>query len=478
MKIKILFVASEVTPIAKVGGLGDVVGALPKALNKLDVDVRVVTGYYGTHNEKAYPTKITGEISVPWNNERLFVKIRQTVIPKSRVPVYLIDQPRVVGTGGIYDSPTAIAESEAEVERFLFISKTAVLLPEVIKFEPDIWHLHDWHAAPVILFLESPHAPTLLTIHNLANQGWASSVAMSRAGLSISGAKGFNLFRTGLEKADYLSTVSPTYALEIQSAPNGEGLEEVLRKRKEKLVGIINGIDTQVFNPATDRDILARYTAAKLERKVLNTRALEKQGNLEGAGEPMLGIVTRLTTQKGVEIMVEALEPFLKARRLRFVFLGQGEKKLEELCLSLAKRYPKFCFGKISFDAVLAQKIYAGSDFFLMPSRFEPCGLGQLIAMRYATIPIVRATGGLKDTVVDIARPGGTGVVFNDFSVTALRDAIDRALALYGNRAKLKTVSRIAMRYDSSWEASAKEYLRLYKSLIFPRSINLTKKLI
>ncbi|OGL87298.1 hypothetical protein A3I40_03750 [Candidatus Uhrbacteria bacterium RIFCSPLOWO2_02_FULL_48_12] len=466
MKIKILFVASEVTPLAKVGGLGDVVGALPKALSKLGVDVRIITGYYGTHDEKTYPTSVIGKIFVPWNSEPLPAKIRKTVIPKSRVPVYLIDQPQVVSTGGIYDSPTAIAGSEAEVERFLFISKAAVLLPEIIKFKPDVWHLHDWHAAPVTLFLKPPHAPTLLTIHNLANQGWASSATIARAGLSVSGAKNFNLFRAGLEKADYLSTVSPTYAKEIQSAPGGEGLEDILRRRRQELTGIVNGIDTQVFNPATDRCIARRYDARHLERKFLNTTALRRLGGLDDIPGPVFGIVSRFTNQKGVDILSQAIEPFIKSKRLQFVFLGQGEKSLEDLCLGLAKLYPKFCFGKIGFDAVLAQKIYAGSDFFLMPSRFEPCGLGQLIAMRYGTIPIVRATGGLKDTVVDIAQLGGTGLVFNDFSAAALSNAIDRALALYGNRAKLKTVRRRAMRHDFSWEASAKEYLKLYKHLM------------
>ena len=466
MKIKVLFVASEVTALAKVGGLGDVVGALPKALSKFGVDVRVITGYYGTHDEKIYPTKITGKMFVPWNNEQLSVNIRKTIIPKSRVPVYLIDQPRVVGTGGVYDSPTAIAGSEAEVERFLFISKAAVLLPEIIKFKPDIWHLHDWHAAPVTLFLDSTHAPVLLTIHNLANQGWASLATMIRAGLSVSGAKNFNLFRAGLEKADYLSTVSPTYALEIQSAPCGEGLEDILRRRQRELTGIVNGIDTQVFNPATDRCIVRRYDAHHLERKFLNTTALRRFGGLENILVPVFGIVSRFTNQKGVDILVEAIEPFIKDKRLQFVFLGQGEKNLEELCLDLAKRYPQFCYGKIGFDAVLAQKIYAGSDFFLMPSRFEPCGLGQLIAMRYGTIPIVRATGGLKDTVTDISEPGGSGLVFDDFNSRALQKIIDHALALYSNRAKIKTVRRRAMRHDFSWEASAKEYLKLYKHLM------------
>lgn len=475
-KLQVLFVASEVAPLAKVGGLGDVVGALPKALNKLGVDVRVITGYYGTHDERTYPTKVIGKMFVPWNDEQLPVKIRKTVIPKSRVPVYLFDHPQVVGNGGIYDSPTAMVGNEAEIERFLFICKAAANLPVLIKFKPDVWHLHDWHAAAVTLFMKAPHAPILLTIHNLANQGWASSSVMARAGASVVDHRRFNLLAAGLERANFLSTVSPTYALEIQSPPNSEGLEEILRRRRDKLKGIVNGIDTKIFNPATDRCIAVQYNSSRLEKKLLNTADLRSLGGLADLPIPLFGIVSRFTNQKGINILVEAIESLIRDKHLQFVFLGQGEKNLEKLCLDLAKRYPKLCFGKIGFDAVLAQKIYAGSDFFLMPSRFEPCGLGQLIAMRYASIPIVRATGGLKDTVEDIARPGGAGLVFNDFSATALSDAFDRALALYGNRAKLSIVRRRAMHFDSSWEKSAKEYLKLYKSLTFSHRHDGAKK--
>ena len=464
--VRVLLVASEVSPIAKVGGLGDVIGALPKALKKLGVDVRVITGYYGTHNEKLYPTKIVDKISVPWDKGRLPAKIRVTNIPCSKVKVYLVDQPQLVGNGGVYDSRTAMVGSEAELERFLFISKIAVNLPVVIKFKPDIWHLHDWHAAPVTLFLRPPHAPVLLTIHNLENQGWASAAVMAHAGLNHISKGNVNLFQSGLERANFISAVSPTYAKEIQSAPMGAGLEKILRRRRKNLVGILNGIDTAVFDPASDPNIETNFDVRRLDSKSFNSAALRLYGKLARADVPMFGIVSRFTSQKGVDILVEAIRPLIESKLLQFVFLGQGDSRLENLYLALADRYPDFCFGKIGFDAALAQKIYAGSDCFLMPSRFEPCGLGQMKAMRYGVIPIVRATGGLKDTVSDISKKGGNGLVFDDLTVTTLDMSIRRALALYGNRAKLKATRILDMRHDFSWEASARDYLRLYKRLI------------
>lgn len=464
--MRVLLVASEVNPIAKVGGLGDVIGALPRALVSLGVEAGVVTGYYGTHEEAKYPSKVVGQLTVPWGGSELGVGVRQATLPGSLVPVYLIEQPEIIGSGGVYDSRTAMTSAQSELERFLLISKAAVRLPELIGWQPDVWHLHDWHAAAVTVFLQAPHAPTLMTIHNLANQGWALPETVNRAGLPVTVKGELNLFRLGLTRATWLSTVSPTYAQEIQSEPEGEGLQDVLKARSHELTGIVNGLDTDFFNPEADKFLVQTYDAASVASgKLANRTSLEQELKLSPEAVPLFGLVSRLTNQKGIELISEALEPYLKARQLKFVCLGVGQPELEQALQNLVQRYPGLVAGAIKFDERLAHRIYAGSDFFLMPSRFEPCGLGQLVAMRYGTVPIVRATGGLKDTVVDLTQAGGTGVVFEPYTVEALSAAVARALELYHQRATLEAVQQRGLTRDSSWVASAREYLKLYQSL-------------
>ncbi len=466
--MRILMVASEVTPLAKVGGLGDVIGALPKALVAFGVDVRVVTGYYGTHDESKFPTRVVGKISVPWGKGTHTATVRSTALPGSSVPVYLIGEPELVSSGGVYDSSTAMASGQPELVRFLFISKAATLLPTLLSWQPDVWHLHDWHAAAVTLFLPREHAPTLLTIHNLANQGWATPETLSTAGLPAVDTPHLNLFRAGLERATFISTVSPTYAVEIQTAPEGEGLEDLLSSRQHELIGITNGIDTEVWNPNTDPQLTVNYNSNNLTGKAEDRRALRSELGLAEEDVPLFGLVSRLTDQKGIELIPRALKRHLTAGELQFVFLGVGDQVLEQSLLSLTRRHPRLVAGKVGFDAVLAQRIYAASDFFLMPSRFEPCGLGQLIAMRYGAVPVVRATGGLKDTVVDAAQPHGTGVVFTEYSAAAFGVAVERALALWHNHATMEAVVYRGMERDSSWAAAAQTYRDLYLRLCQP----------
>lgn len=474
--MRVFFVASEVTPIAKVGGLGDVIGALPKALTDLGVDTLIITGYYGSHREKEYPTEVIAQLSLPWGGQLVNYFIRRGYLPGSKINVYFIDQPDIIGSGDVYHSRTAIASSEAEAERFLFLSKTASTLPEVIGLKPDVWHLHDWHAAAVTVFLPPGSAPTLLTIHNLSNQGWVSKATALKAGLegfshnSLAG--DINLFRLGLERATWLSTVSPTYAREIQAQPLGEGLEGIISAKRERLVGIVNGLDIDFFDPEKDKFLLNKLAGDLDDFKIKNRQLLAKTLGLKPLNCPLLGIVSRLTNQKGIDLIVDALKTYLTAGRVQWVCLGRGDPILEKAVSHLAERYPKLAAVKIDFDEPLAHLIYAASDFFLMPSRFEPCGLGQLIAMRYATIPIVRATGGLKDTVIDISRPAGNGVVFNDYTPQALEEAIGRALELYSNRDKMKSVRHQARQRDSSWMVAARQYLKLYERLCLNSGLN------
>ena len=463
--MRILFVASEITPIAKIGGLGDVVGALPKALAENGIEVIIVTGYYGTHQEKKYPTKEITKSSLWWGGNNILYSVRQGELPESKVKIYYIVEPGIVGSGEVYGNPTAFATRQVETERFLFISKAAALLPKLIGFNPDLWHLHDWHAAAVTSFLPPNHAPTLLTIHNLANQGWAQPETAKKAGLENKGNQPVNIFGLGLKQADWLSTVSPTYALEIQAKPEGEGFENILKTRSERLVGITNGIDTDFFNPESDEFLAARLKDDINYFKRQNRQVLNKELNLKGDSTPLFGVVSRLTGQKGIELAVKAIEPCLKKHQAQFVCLGVGDPALEELVNNLAARYPGQAAGRFTFDERLAHVIYAAADFFLLPSRFEPCGLGQLIAMRYATVPVVRATGGLKDTVVDIKDKSGNGIVFIDYKVNALSKAITRALELYQDRAKLELVRRRGWARESSWGTAAKQYLEFYKKI-------------
>ncbi len=469
--MQIFFVASEVTPIAKVGGLGDVIGALPKALYKLGVKVSIITGYYGTHDENKYPTKILFKSKLFWGVNDIIYTVRQGVLPGSRVKVYFIDQPEIIGSGSVYDSRTALANNQSEIERFLFLCKAAVFLPGFIGIKNDIWHLHDWHAAALVEFLSPDSAPTLLTIHNLANQGWATQDTLAKAGI-LTQKQEINIFRLGLEKATWLSTVSPTYAQEIQKSPEGEGLEEVIKARRHELTGIVNGVDIDFFNPVTDKFLADKLKSNLDDFKNSNKQALFKFINLPQSSVPLFGIVSRLTSQKGIDLIVNGLEPYLQQGSLRFVFLGMGDPALEKALKNLAVSYPRAVAGKIGFDEKLAHLIYAASDFFLMPSRFEPCGLGQLIAMRYGSVPIVRSTGGLKDTVIDIEFNKGNGLVFFDYKPEALGQAIIRALDLYNNRGKLEIVRQSARQRDSSWLTSAKEYYNLYKSLCILKNQN------
>lgn len=463
--MRVAFVASEVNPIAKVGGLGDVIGALPKTLRRLGVEPVIITGYYGTHDENKYPTHAVARAKLSWGDGELDYTVRQGLLPGSDITVYLIDQTLIVGSGGVYDSRTAIASAQPEIERFLFLAKASAHLPEIVNFKPELWHLHDWHAAAVAAFLPAEHAPTLLTIHNLANQGWASAVTAAKAGLVTNQGEQLNIFKLGLEKATWLSTVSPTYAKEIQTKEFGEGLAEVLQARQHELTGIVNGLDTDFFNPRTDAFLFVKLDKNIAEFKQQNKLALQTQLGLGKSNAPLFGMVSRLTSQKGVELIMPALEKYLAREKLQFVCLGVGEPALEQALRNLAARFPKLVSTQFAFNEHLAHMIYAGSDFFLMPSRFEPCGLGQLIAMRYGTVPIVRATGGLKDTVVDVWHKAGTGFVFNDYNSLALAQGIGRALELYGSRVKLERVRQRAMGRDFSWRRSAQAYLELYKRL-------------
>ena len=478
--LRVLVVASEMAPFAKVGGLADVVGSLPKALAARGIDVRVVMPKYKKIQGAAYISDFPVEIA-----GRLETAIIRTVPvkagggTKAEFPVYMVDSYRYFHRDYIYSG-------EDDVERFVFFSRAVLDMLPVIGFKPDIIHCNDWQTGVLPFMLKTRYAKddfykdiaTLYTIHNLQYQG-----VFPRDVLGLFGAGpqnfhpddlefygGVNFMKAGLLYADKLNTVSQTYAKEIQTPEYGERLDGVLRKRARDLYGILNGIDYEEFNPATDPNIPKPYSLETVKDKVHNKRALQKEMGLPALGAPLVGLVSRLVNQKGLDL-TGAIVDDLMERDLQLVVLGTGDPYYHKLFTDLGAKYPEKAGIKIGFDVKLAQRVYAGSDMFLMPSKFEPCGLGQIISLRYGTIPIVRKTGGLLDTVEDYnaAKGTGNGFSFGAYSPLELLQTIDRALVVYRKPEQWDTLRENAMRSDFSWSRSASEYVNLYKKAMKKR---------
>jgi len=444
-KLKILIAAAEAAPIAKVGGLGDVISSLPKALVKLNLDARVIIPFYGAIDKNKYKIKLIKQ-NIKINGTA--INLWQTNLPDSTVPVYLIEH-NFFQKKEIYS--TMLADGPADIKKFTFFSRMILPSLEAINFQPDIIHLNDWHTAPVAQLLKIKYKTksffkqikTLYTIHNLANQGITKTE---------------NYMATGILNSNLINTVSPTYAKEILTKEYGAGLEKFLTKRKKQLFGILNGIDTDFFNPQTDKLIKLNYSAEALEKKVANKAQLQRQLGLpQNKNIALVGLISRLVWQKGLDLINDKLLEL----NCQFVFLGTGQKKYEEQLLKLAKKFLQQFSAQIKFDEKLAHLIYAGSDIFLMPSYFEPCGLGQMIAMRYGTAPLVRATGGLADTVND-----KVGFSFKKYSAPILYKTLDKTLTIFYNQPQIWRQLQInGMKQNFSWDKSAKEYLKLYIQL-------------
>ena len=466
--MKILFAAAEAYPLAKVGGLGDVAGSLPKALKALGHDVRIVLPRYGTiqgaHEEVArFPVRLSDA------RHEAGLQIARI----GEVPVYLVDKP------DLYDRPK-VYEYDDDGKRFGFFCKAILDLIPAADFWPDVIHTNDWHSALVSAFLRSAGAEdprfrrigTVLTIHNLLHQGLFPRELFDWLGLpgdlwTPEGAEFYgqlNFMKAGIVCADFVNTVSPTYAKEIQTPEFGEGLDGLLRSRAAKLSGILNGIDYDVWNPAKDPFVAQRYAKSTVEKKRADKAALQKEAGLPSEPtRPLIGYVSRVTAQKGFDILIDALPDILDLG-IQFVLLGTGEKKFEDPVSQLARARSDLIVW-LKYDEALAHRIYAGSDFFLMPSKFEPCGLGQMISLRYGTIPIVRSTGGLADTVVDVTEhtSKGNGFVFREYTRAALLEAVQRAIRFHQSGRGWKSVVQRGMSADLSWKASARQYVALYE---------------
>lgn len=482
-RLRILLVATEAVPFAKEGGVADVMGSLPKELAALGHDVRLFLPRYGSIDARRWEVSDTGiERSMYMGGATQTVRIWQTHLPGSRIPVYLLNHEPLFGR----HSRVYLGQNQLDEQRrfILFCRGLLEALPG-LGFAPDIIHLNDWQTAPVAAYLRTTYrdimrqgaARIIYTIHNLQYQGRWDPTILDESGLdrsAIFGPAGLeywgdvNWMKGGIAYSDAISTVSRRYAEEIQTMEHGWGLDEILWQRHSRIFGIPNGIDWEAWNPAADADLAASYEADNPTKgKELTRAALRDEFDLPHEPDlPIVGMVTRLVDQKGLDLVKE-IAPRLVEMPLRLIVLGTGHPEYEALFRDLSQTTDNVR-ARIGFDVALSHRIYAGSDFFLMPSAFEPGGLGQLIALRYGTLPIVRATGGLADTVTDLdADPmGGNGISFIPYESSALLDALQRALRLYDHRDNWPSLVARAMRYDSRWSASARAYVKLYRDVL------------
>ena len=475
--MKVLYVASEAVPFVKTGGLADVAGSLPKALLKEDVDIRVIMPKYGAIAKEYIDSMehiYDGELEVAWRSK--YVGLDKLVL--DNVTYYFVDNQEYYNREGFYGY-------DDDAERFSFFSRAVLNLLPAMDFWPDVIHTNDWHAGLVNVFLKLEHMEderyqnikTLYTIHNLKYQGvFPKDIMPDVLGLDwkyfnngdLEFFDAVNFMKGGIIYADYVSTVSKTYAKEIQYEYFGEHLDGLLRSRKDDLFGIVNGIDYDVYNPMTDKNLFETYDVDSPDRKRDNKVALQKLLGLpEDRRMPVVALVSRLVAAKGLDLIVRMMDEILMHEDIQFIVLGTGDKEYEDWFKGLAWRFPHKVSANIRFSNELAQRIYAGADIFLMPSNYEPCGIGQIVAMRYGTIPVVRETGGLKDTVqqYDKYTQTGNGFVFSDYNAHEMMYALKKALGSYANYAEWNQIVHNAMAADFSWTNSAKEYKKLYEQL-------------
>ena len=473
--LKVLVLSAEVVPFAKTGGLADVAGSLPKAIHALGHDVRVAMPRYGRIDPPRFGLKqVVPAFPVPMDKQMEEASILEGSLAPG-VPVYFVENGKYYDRDGIYMYPD-------DAERFIFFCRSALEMLKRLNWQPDIIHCNDWHTALVpnwlkTIYKDDPffaHTAAVYTIHNLAYQGIFGYRVLEVAGIAEFGfmyhpamadlTEVVDFMARGIYFADVINTVSEKYAQEVLTPEYGEKLDPLLRDRRDRLFGIQNGIDDEVLNPATDKYLAQHFDVNHLDQRVANKLALQRDAGLkENVDVPLIGIISRLADQKGFDILGDVIDHLLDLD-LQFVLLGTGDPHYHEMFTRVAQAFPGRAAVFLTFNAELAQKIYGGTDMFLMPSRFEPCGLGQMIAMRYGSVPIVRATGGLADTVKDFdPRTGeGNGFSFTAYDRWALFAAIVRALENYKYRDTWLKLQARGMSADFSWGASARKYVDLY----------------
>jgi starch synthase len=487
--MKIVLATSEATPFAKTGGLADVCGALPLEIARLGHDVSVIMPAYRAVQKAGVPIKPTGiELTIPIGRKTVPGRLLRSTFPNSQVPVYFVDQPDYFDRDDLYQSKGK--DYPDNCERFVFFSRAVMEAIRLLEIDVDILHANDWQTGLVpayhkIEYRSVPHferAASLITVHNLAYQGTFWHWDMLLTGLDwkffnwqqMEFFEKLNLLKTGLVFSDAINTVSPRYAEEIQSAPLGCGLEGVLQSRRAVLSGIINGVDYSQWNPETDPNLTMKYGPANVrEGKARCRAALQEQLGLprDNGGAPVVAFIGRLTEQKGIDLIVPVIQEWVQSSNAQWVILGTGEAKYQEQLQNLAQRYRQKVAVRLEFSEPLAHLIEAGADMFLMPSRFEPCGLNQLYSLKYGTVPIVRSTGGLADTVVNatdetLANGTATGFSFHDYSAFALSETLRRAVSLFTRGDVWGRIIAAGMKQDWSWTRSAKQYLALYEQTL------------
>ncbi|MDR0746836.1 MAG: glycogen synthase GlgA [Helicobacteraceae bacterium] len=482
-KLNILFAASECHPFAKTGGLADVLGALPKYLRELGHDVRVVMPrYYGIDRTKLQ--KLPAPLGVPMGIiGEMWCGVYEGRLPDSDVPIYFVDYELFYGRESLYSDESGIGFIDND-NRFVFLSRAAMQLCKALNFRPHILHTHDWHTSAANLFLTTIYAndehfarcASVLTIHNMQYQGEFYSGLMNVLDVGwehfnfreVEMDDRVNLLKAGITHATMISAVSPRYSQEILTPEFGYGLEATMRTRANDLWGILNGVDTLEWNPKTDRHLSAHYDADDLSGKAKLKRALQKEMGLPRRDVPLIAVVSRLVRQKGVDVIAESIHDLLKMD-IQIVLLGSGEVWTHFYFGDIMRLYPKRFACRIGFDAPLSHRIEAGADLFLMPSRFEPCGLNQMYSQLYGTLPIVHGAGGLEDSVQSYDEKTGEGTGFKFYGLNAknLVNTVGWAVHTWYNRKDhFQAMQKRAMNLDYGWERSAKTYDLLYKEAL------------
>jgi starch synthase len=485
--LHVVMVAGEAVPFAKVGGLGDVVGSLPLALEKLGVSVTVVIPRHSVIDLQKFgfePYPVPGEGRVQLGLESIPFDLHRGRMPNSSIDVFLIGNDRFFDRPGIYVHPATAKDYPDQADRWIFFQRAVMEIFKNAWPVPDILHCHDHQAGLIPAYLRRLYRSdrafvktrSMFTIHNMGYQGLFPRAAMSRAGFNDAEFYPsspfefygmFNFMKVGITYADLVTTVSPTYAREIQDSKEyGYGLEGVLQERSDSLIGILNGIDDEQWNPGADTLIPAQYSQSKFTGKNQNKMALLEKFGLDAAHAdwPLLAMISRIDVQKGFDLVVSILDHLLE-KDLCFVLLGSGNKETEGYLRTIIGRYPGKAGMRFEFDNGSAHLTEAGADIFLMPSKYEPCGLNQMYSLRYGTVPVVRKTGGLADTVreYDPLTGEGTGFVFTEYAPEHFKAAVDRALALWPKKKEWRRLVLNGMKQDFSWKESARKYVEAYE---------------